>query len=86
MICEGNYMIFYVDVLEFLLILVSFFGWGKVLVLETLALFAWGVICRTELDLTLHIWLHDLGRKKLLSVSYSVNGYLNLTYQCSIII
>lgn len=59
MICEGNYIVFYVDVL---LILISFFGWGRVLVLETFAVLAWGLICGTELDLTLHIWLHDLGR------------------------
>lgn len=73
-------MVFYVDVL---LILVSLFGWGKVLVLET---FAWGVICRAGLDITLHICLHDLGRTTTAECFYSVNGYLNLTCQSSIII
>lgn len=52
-------MVFYVDLS---LILVCFFVWGNVLVLETFAVFVWVVICRTEVDITLHIWLHDLGR------------------------
>lgn len=52
-------MLFYVNLL---LILVSFSGWGKVLVLETSAMFAWWVMGNTQLDLALHSWLHYLGR------------------------